>query len=354
MITEKIFPLDFTATASARKRQDELLKPSGSLGELEEISIQIAGITGRVKNTLDKKIHFLFGSDHGIFDEGVSASPQYFTKVLTELYATGRGGAINELCRKNNIELKIYDLGVKNLGRTPGINSDYKFMPGGTENFAHGRAMSPEIAERAVNLGISLVKKAKNENFNIIGTGEVGMGNTTPAAACIMAVLGNYDENLVGRGGGLTDEAFNKKKRVIISALNFHKPDKNNSLEILSCVGGLDIAAMTGIFLGAGIFRVPAVIDGVIAVAAALLAMKINPLCREFMIPSHKSLEPAYSAAAGELKLKPFLDLNMRLGEGTGCPIAMQIIDDALAIMNGMKTFDEINLESDYRKELIQ
>ena len=349
-----IKPLDLQTMSEARKRQNELLKPPGSLGELEEISIQIAGITGKVKNKIGKKIHFLFGSDHGIFSEGVSASPQYFTKVLMQLYESPEGGgAINALCKKNNIELKIFNLGVKDLP------SKYKFMPDGTNNFAgvdgNGnpiKAMSIDTAEKVIEFGINLVKEAKEKNFDIIGAGEVGMGNTTPAAACIMAALENYNENLVGRGGGLTDEAFERKKRVIISSLKRHKPDKNNSIEILSCVGGLDIAAMTGIFIGGAVYRVPVVIDGVISIAAALLAAKLEPLCRDFMIPSHKSLEPAYSHAAEELKLKPFLNLNMRLGEGTGCPIAMQIIDDALTVINDMKTFDEINLESEYRNEI--
>ena len=352
MIKLDIKPLDAQVMAAARQRQNELLKPAGSLGELEELSIQIAGITGKVKNKISKKIHFLFGSDHGIYDEGVSASPQYFTKILMQLYASGNGGAINELCKNSSVELKIFDLGVKNLSEFPSVDSNHKFMNDGTRNFLRERAMDRETAERVINFGIDLVKEAKGENFNIIGAGEVGMGNTSPAAACIMAALGSRDENLVGRGGGLTDEAFAKKKKVIISALNHHSLNKNDALEILSCVGGLDIAAMTGIFLGAAAYRVPVVVDGVISIAAALLAYKISPLSRDFMIASHKSLEPAYSAAAEELKLKPFLNLNMRLGEGSGCPLAMQIIDDALAIMNGMKTFNEINLESEYRKEI--
>ena len=351
MLELEIKPLDADAMTEARKRQNELLKPAGSLGGLEEISIQIAGITGKVKNKIAKKIHFLFGSDHGIYDEGVSASPQYFTKVLMQVYADG-GGAINVLCKNSGVELKIFDLGVKNLSYYNKINSNYKFMLEGTRNFLKERAMNLETAERVINFGIDLVRAAKNENFDIIGAGEVGMANTTPAAACIMAALGRYDENLVGRGGGLTDEAFENKKRVIKSALNFHSPDKNNALEILSCVGGLDIAAMTGIFLGGALYRVPVVIDGVISIAAALLASKINFLSRDFMIPSHKSLEPAYSAAAVELKLKPFLYLDMRLGEGSGCPLAMQIVENSLAVMNDMKTFNEINLESEYRKEI--
>ena len=351
MIELDIKPLDSQAMAAARQRQNELLKPAGSLGELEEISIQISGITGKVKNKIEKKIHFLFGSDHGIYDEGVSASPQYFTEVLMKVYAEG-GGAINALCKNSGVELKIFDLGVKNLSDYKNIDSSHKFMLEGTRNFLKQRAMTLETVEKVINFGIDLVREAKNENFNIIGAGEVGMANTTPAAACIMAALGVLNENLVGRGGGLTDEALEKKKKVITSALNFHNPDKNDALEILSCVGGLDIAAMTGVFLGGALYRVPVVVDGVISIAAALLATKINSLSRDFMIASHKSLEPAYSAAAEELKLKPFLNLNMRLGEGSGCPIAMQVIENSLAVMNDMKTFNDINLESEYRKEI--
>lgn len=346
VIKTEIKPLDVKAMEAARKRQNELLKPQGSLGTLEEISIQIAGITGKVKNKISKKIHFLFGSDHGIFDEGVSSSPQYFTKVLMKIYAGGEGGAINELCRNCGVELKIFDLGVKNLSNCKNINSSHKLMPDGTKNFLHERAMSVETAEKIINFGLDLVREYKNKDFNIIGAGEVGMANTTPAAACIMAALGNYDENLVGRGAGLTDEALERKKKIISAALNFHKPDKDDALEILSCVGGLDIAAMMGVFLGGALYRVPVVVDGVISIAAALLATKFNPLCRDFMIASHKSLEPAYSAAAEELKLKPFLNLNMRLGEGSGCPLAMQIIENSLAIMNGMKTFEELGVRS--------
>jgi len=352
-LLSEIKPLDSQAMSEARERQDELLKPAGSLGTLEEISIQIAGITGQVKNKISKKIHFLFGSDHGIFDEGVSASPQYFTEILMKVYADG-GGAINVLCENAGVELKIFDLGVKNLSYYENIDSSHKFMHEGTKNFLHERSMSLETTEKVINFGIDLVREYKNKNFNIIGAGEVGMANTTPAAACIMAALGNFNENLIGRGAGLTDEALNNKKKVIISALNFHELNKknNDALEILSCVGGLDIAAMTGIFLGGALYRVPVVVDGVISIAAALLASKIAPLSRDFMIASHKSLEPAYSAAAEELNLIPFLNLNMRLGEGSGCPLAMQIIENSLAIINNMKTFNEINLESEYRKEI--
>lgn len=354
-------PLDKEAMRAAQARQNELLKPEGSLGELEALSIRVAGITGKVRNRLDRKVHFLFGSDHGIFDEGVSGSPQYFSKVLMELYASDKGCGINVLCAHVGVDLRLFDLGVKDLGPNPRIDASHRFMPEGTENFAKVgpdgqplRAMPVETARAAMELGVRLVQEAVAEGYQIIGAGEVGMGNTAPAAACIMAALDSRDPGLIGRGGGLTDEAFATKKRVLVEALNRHNPNPKDPIDILSRVGGLDIAAMMGVFIGAAAFRVPAVIDGVISIAAALLASRLVPLAQGYMIASHRSMEPAYAAAAQTMGLSPMLTLGMRLGEGTGCPIAMQIVDDAMAVMNDMGTFGEVSLESEYREELKQ
>lgn len=345
-------PLDENAMAAARERQKGLLKPVGSLGELEAISIRMAGITGRVRNSVERKVHLLFGSDHGVYEEGVSGTPRYFTRVLMEFYAEGRGCGIDVLCRHVGVDLRLFDLGVRGLKPRPGIDSSHRLMPEGTANLARRRAMPPETARAAVELGVRLVEQATEEGYQIIGTGEVGMGNTTPAAACIMAALGTEDLALVGRGGGLTDQALARKRQVIAEALSLHRPNRDAPLDILSCVGGLDIAAMTGVFLGAAVFRAPVVIDGVISIAAALLASRLAPSAAGFMFASHRSTEPAYEAAVAALELRPMLDLNMRLGEGTGCPIAMQIVEDALAVMNNMGTFEGVDLESQYREEL--
>lgn len=354
-----ITPADKAVMSEAREVQKGLLKPVGSLGELEEISIKIAGITGKVHNELKRKVHLLFAADNGIYDEGVSGTPQYFTKVLMNLYSDKKGCGIDTICKITGVDLKLFDLGVKDLKARPEFDASHKFMPNGTGNFAKELAMPVEIARKAVEFGISLAKKYKDENYDIIGTGEVGMGNTATAAACIMALTGTYDDSLIGRGGGLTDEAFENKKRIITQAVKFHKLDKlefkdrlNDCLEVLSCVGGLDIAAMTGVFIGAAAYKIPVVIDGVISIAAALLAVKIIAESEDYMFASHCSTEPAYMAASKDLKLAPMLNLGMRLGEGTGCPLAMQIIDDALAIMNNMGTFAEVMLESEYREAL--
>jgi nicotinate-nucleotide--dimethylbenzimidazole phosphoribosyltransferase len=273
--------------------------------------------------------------------------------MLMEFYAADAGCGINILCRQAGVELKLVDMGVRDLAPHPAIDARYRLMPNGTEDFSQTRAMSRETAARAVTAGLELVDEAKEKGNQIVGTGEVGMGNTTPAAACIMASLGIDDpEVAVGRGGGLTDETFANKKRVIVEALRKHGPKADDPLEILSCVGGLDIAGMTGVFLGAARRRLPVVVDGVISIAAALLACKFSPHARDFMIASHLSKEPGYAAAAKHLKFTPLLNLGLRLGEGSGCPIAMQIVDDALAVMNSMCTFDGMSLESEYRKTL--
>jgi nicotinate-nucleotide--dimethylbenzimidazole phosphoribosyltransferase len=356
----QIGPLESRVMQAAADYQNKLLKPAGSLGQLEAIAIQIAGITGRLHNRTDRKIHFLFGSDHGVYDEGVSASPRHFTRVLMEFYAKGEGCGINVLCKNAGVELRLIDMGVKELSRHSGIDSRFRLMPDGTRNFAREgvAAMSRDVAIQAVKAGLDLAGEAKEDGFQILGTGEVGMGNTTPAAACVMAALGVHDPDLaVGRGGGLTDEAFETKKRVVVEALERHKPDPSDPIDILSKVGGLDIAGMMGVFLGAACHRLPVVIDGVISVAAALLAVIAAPLSKDFMIPSHFSQEPGYALAIEHLKMKrlmsaPLLNLGMRLGEGSGCPIAMRIVDDALALMNSMNTFDGASLESEYRKRL--
>lgn len=348
-IAKGIRPLDADAMKAAREYQDSLVKPAGSLGRLEDISVQMAGITGSVKNKLGKKIHFVLGADNGVYDEGVAAAPQEFTNLLMGFYARGVKCGINVLCARAGVDLKIVDMGVKGELNHPNV-LNRKLMDG-TGNFHRDRAMTRETAEKAVQAGIGLAFFARDNGYDIIGTGEVGMGNTTTAAACIIAALGVGDAGaLVGRGAGLTDEAYEHKKEVITSSLARLKPDTNDPLDILSKVGGLDIAGLCGLFLGAAYCRKPVIIDGVISVAAALLAWKMNSLAKEYMIPSHTSEEPAYRAAAEAMKLEPILNLKMRLGEGTGCPIAMQIVEDALEVIDTMNTFAETALETDYQE----
>ena len=340
-LLKQIEPLNTQAMNEAQELQNRFIKPSGSLGELERISVQIAGITGKVHNILAKKIICLFGSDHGIYEEGVCSSPQEFTRKLMEVYAVNQNAGINILSRQAGAELRLYDLGVKGLEPHANIITK-RFMPNGTHNFLHERAMTYELAEEVIMYGISIVRDAKTEGVSIIGTGEVGMSNTTPACACIMAALNMRDDSLIGRGAGLNDTQYAHKKQVILEALNFHSENLTDPVNIISCVGGLDIAAMTGIFIGGAIYHVPVIIDGVISIAAALLAYQLEPLTREYMFASHESLEPSYNVASKFLNLYPPLHMNMRLGEGTGCAVFMHVMEDALAVINEMGTFDEL------------
>ena len=336
-----ITPPNSQAMNAARELPLSLIKPAGSLGELECITVQLAGITGTIPSTVSKKAICLFGSDHGIYEEGVCSSPQDFTRRLMEVYAVSQTGAINILARQAGAELRVYDLGVKGLGQHTNIITR-KFLADGTADFLHGRAMSPETVREVIAFGIDIVRDMKREGFGLIGTGEVGMGNTSPACACIMAGLGTRDDSLVGRGAGLDDEALHNKKKVILEALNFHADNLTDPVNILSCVGGLDIAAMTGVFLGGAVYCVPVLVDGVISAAGAMMAYMIEPLTREYMIASHESAEPAYVHAAEYIGLTPCLKLGMRLGEGTGCAIMMHVIDDAIAIINSMGKFHEL------------
>ena len=333
-----ITPLDSYAMMEAKNLLNGKVKPLGSLGLLEATAIRLAGITGRPRNTLTHKVICLFGSDHGVYSEGVCSSPQDFTRGLMHVYADSQDGGINVLARQAGAELRIYDLGVKDLGPHPNVITR-KFMNDGTNSFLYGRAMSPELAESVIMFGIGLVKELKANGVDVIGTGEVGMGNTTPACACIMAATGSRDASLVGRGAGLDDEAYSHKQRVILDSLALHAESLTDPVNILSCVGGLDIAAMTGLFLGGAAYRVPVIIDGVISIAAALLAYQLEPLSQEYMFASHESPEPAFTHAAELMGIHPPLRLGMRLGEGTGCAVFMQIIDDALAIINDMGDF---------------
>ncbi|MBK5247076.1 MAG: nicotinate-nucleotide--dimethylbenzimidazole phosphoribosyltransferase, partial [Peptostreptococcaceae bacterium] len=288
--------------------------------------------------------------DNGIYEEGVASAPQNFTNLLLGYYAAGQNCGINVLCNAANVDLKAVDMGVIGKVDSPNI-LDYKLMEG-TRNFANEHAMPREIAEKAIEIGISLAKYAYDNGYEIIGTGEVGIGNTSSSSACTMAALNITAHEAVGRGAGLSDEAFEQKKEVLTKALTMHAPFEDE-IDIVSKVGGLDIAGLTGLFIGAAIYRLPIVIDGYISAVAALLAYKINPLTKEFMIPSHLSEEPGYIKIMEFIGLEPLLNLKMRLGEGTGCPLAMQIVDASLKIINEMLSFDASVLdEESYKKNL--
>jgi nicotinate-nucleotide--dimethylbenzimidazole phosphoribosyltransferase len=329
----------------AAERLDKLAKPIGSLGKLEDLAVKISGMTGKQSSSFEKKVTIIMAADNGVVEEGVSACPQVVTTIQTLNFLKGVTG-ICVLSKVAGADIRVVDIGVASDLEYPGLIS--RKIRKGTSNMAKGPAMTKEEAVRAIETGIEMVTQLVGEGYSLFGTGEMGIGNTSTSSAVAMTFLGCSAEAAVGKGAGLTEEAYNNKKSVIERAISVNRPDPKDPIDVLSKVGGFDIAGMTGCFLGAAYNRVPIVIDGFISAAAALAAFRINPLVRDFMIPSHCSEEPGYKLAMSEIGLKPMLDLNMRLGEGSGCPLAFNIIEAAEAIISEMATLEEAMIESDF------
>ena len=341
--TDKIMPPDAAAMEEARRRQAQLAKPPGSLGRLEELSVQLAGITGRVHNTIKKKHLLVFAADNGVVDEGVSSAPRSVTLSQTVNLTRGKTGAAT-LCRHFGCAITVCDVGVAaDIREKAVLNRKIAY---GTGNIARGSAMTREECERAVLTGIEL---AAQTDADVLVVGEMGIGNTTTSSAVLAVLLGADVEAVTGRGGGVTDEAFAKKKAVIQKAIAINAPDRNDALDVLAKVGGFDLAAMCGAFLGAAATRRPVVIDGLISAVAALCACRICPDVIGYMIPSHKSAEPAAIKIMEELGLTAVLDCGMRLGEGSGAVTLFPVIDMAAAVYNKAAVFEDINVEQ-YRR----
>ena len=347
-ITNAILPLDAAAMAAARKRQAQLAKPPGSLGRLEDLSVQLAGITGKVHNQIAKKHLLVFAADNGVVAEGVTSAPQSVTLLQTVNLTRHKTGA-STLCRHFGCEITVCDVGVNAEIQEPMVLN--RKIAYGTQNIAHGSAMKREQALQAIRTGFAL---AQATNADVIGIGEMGIGNTTTSAA-VLSVLLNADVDAVtGRGGGITDESFQKKKQVIKTAIAINHPDKNDVIDVLSKVGGFDLAAMCGAFLGCAAKRCPVVIDGFISAVAALCAYKLCPLAVQYFIPSHASYEIGYKLAMDVMGLQPIFLLGMRLGEGSGCPLAFEVLRAACAIINDMATFDQAGIDDGYLDEIRQ
>ena len=342
-LLSRIRPLDEEAMDRARKRQAELAKPPGSLGRLEDLSVRLAGITGQVCSRTDRKELLVFAADNGVVAEGVSSAPQSVTASQTVNLTRGKTGAA-VLCRRFGVKLTVCDVGVNADLHCPAV-LDRKIVYG-TRNLAVEPAMTRAETEKAILTGAELAMAA---DAQVLGIGEMGIGNTTTSSAVLASLLGVPVETVTGRGGGVTDESFRRKKDVIRAALALHRPDPADPVGVLSAVGGLDLAAMTGAFLGLAAAHVPAVADGLISVVAALCAVRLCPAARDAIFLSHASKEPGYRRAAEELGLAPFLQLGMRLGEGSGCPLAFQVLKAACAVMNGMATFAEAAINESIR-----
>jgi nicotinate-nucleotide--dimethylbenzimidazole phosphoribosyltransferase len=333
--------LDLDAVDKARSRLDSLLKPPGSLGRLEDISRQLAGITGVPGRQIMKKVIIVMCADNGVAEEGVSSYPSDVTTLVADTMARGISG-VSVLSRHAGAELIVVDVGLK--GDISGSRVLERKISRGTMNIFRGPAMSRDQAVRAVETGIAITTAAVNEGADLIGTGEIGIGNTTTASAILHVLTGVGLDEVVGRGAGLSDEGLMHKKSVIRKAVELNRPDPDDALDVLAKVGGFDIAGLAGCYLAAAACRVPIVVDGFIAGAAAVAAARLNPGARDFMFSSHASAEPGAAVISSALNLFPVLALEMRLGEGTGCALAFHIIEAAVKITNEMGTFKDIGM----------
>ena len=324
--------LDLAAMQEAERRQAQLAKPPGSLGRLEEVSVQLAGITGQVQNQIQRRELPVFCADNGVVEEGVSSAPQSVTLAQTVNLVRGKTGAA-VLAKRFGCRLRVCDVGINAQVYEPGV-IDRKIAYG-TQNIAKTAAMTREQAVQAILIGAEL---ARESNADVIGIGEMGIGNTTTSSAIIAVLTGASVRAVTGRGGGITDESYQKKVSVIETAIRIHRPCREDIIDVLSKIGGLDIAAMTGAFIGAAAKRIPVVIDGLISAVAALCAVRLCPNVRQYLIPSHASFEIGYELVMRELAMKPLFDLGMRLGEGSGCPIAMMMLDTGVNIQEAQQS----------------
>ena len=325
---EAIKPADENAKRKAAERLDNLAKPIGALGVLEEIVIKMAGITGKPHNKIEKRNVVVMCGDNG---------------VLTENLGKGATG-ISVLSKTANADITPVDIGVNAEIDSPKIIN--KKVMYGTRNMTKGPAMTREEAIKAIEVGIEIADKLYSEGYDILGTGEMGIGNTTTSAAVLSAFSGLSPETTCGKGAGLTDDKYKSKIDAVVKALEVNKPNKEDPLDVISKVGGLDMAGMCGVFLSAAKNRKPAVVDGFISSAAALCAVRFNPLVKDYLFPSHLSKEPGASYMMNEIGLKPIFNLEMRLGEGTGCPFTFHVIEAALYVMDNMATFAEATIDN--------
>lgn len=297
-------------------------------------------------NALNKKQLLVFAADNGVVAEGVSSAPQSVTKQQTINLMRGKTGAA-VLAKHFGCGLTVCDVGVNaDIYESTVLNRKIAY---GTQNICTGPAMTREQTLQAILTGAEI---ARTVDADVIGVGEMGIGNTTTSSAVLAVLLGADVEAVTGRGGGITEESFRKKKAVIRTAIEVNRPDRDDVVGVLSKVGGFDLAAMCGAFLGAAAARRPAVIDGLISAAAALCAVRLCPNVRGYLVPSHASFEIGYRLAMEAMDLHPLFDLGMRLGEGSGCPLAFQVLDAACAVINDMATFDEAGINDDYLDEI--
>lgn len=338
-LLKRIEPLDEEVMQQAQMRMDNLTKPLGSLGRLERIAIHIAGIMRQVKPRVDGKAVVVMAGDHGVVQEGVSLYPQEVTVQMVHNFIRG-GAAINVLSRHGDVRLIVVDIGVS-ADVEPSEGLLIRKVRYGTRNFTQDPAMTRPEALQAIAIGIDIAEQLINEGAQMLALGDMGIGNTTPSSAITAVLTGRLVEEVTGRGTGLDDAQWQHKVKVIRRALQQMKPDSDDPLDVLSKIGGLEIAGLVGVAIGGALHRKPVIVDGFITSAAAGIAVALQPLIRHYLIAGHLSAEPGHRALLEWLQLEPILQLDMRLGEGTGAVLAMHIIDAACRILSEMATFQE-------------
>jgi nicotinate-nucleotide--dimethylbenzimidazole phosphoribosyltransferase len=345
-VIRRIAPLDQAAMAEARRRQDELTKPPGSLGRLERLSIQLAGITRTVRPRLQHRVVTIMAADHGVTAEQVSAYPSEVTAQMVHNFVRG-GAAINVLARQAGARVVVVDVGV--AATLPAeLPIVHRKIGRGTANLSVGPAMRRRQALAAIAVGLDTVdvECSGAAPASIIALGEMGIGNTTSASAVVAAMTGAAVASVTGRGTGIDDATWHRKVAVIERALQVNQPSRSDPLGTLARLGGFEIAGLVGLMLGAAARAVPVVLDGFITTAAALVASALCPFVRGYLIPAHRSVERGHAVALEHLELEPLLALDMRLGEGSGAALVLPMVDACLAILDEMATFADAGVST--------
>ncbi len=339
-----IEPVPRRLLEEAQRRLDNLTKPKGSLGRLEELGKRFVAIRGDLEERVSGKLVFVFACDHGVVEEGVSAFPKEVTQQMVLNFLNG-GAGINVISRFAGAEVKVVDVGVDaDLSHLEARGLILKKVGYGTSNIARGPAMSEQQALESVKVGFDLASQAVDEGYNLLAVGEMGIGNTTPSSAIYAVVTGRPVEEVTGRGTGIDDEALKKKIEVVKRAIEVNNPDPSDPMDVLRKVGGFEIGAMMGVMLAGAFYRVPVVVDGFISSASALLAVALKPEVKDYLIFSHRSQAYGHDAVLGHLGVKPLLDLGMRLGEGTGAVLGMWLVHLGEKILHEMATFEDASV----------
>jgi nicotinate-nucleotide--dimethylbenzimidazole phosphoribosyltransferase len=341
-IINRIQPLNSAAMQKARERQDNLTKPRGSLGRLEELSIQIAGIQGNPLPKIQSKLIITMAADHGVANEGISLYPQEVTRQMVLNFLNG-GAAINVLARQIDARIRIVDMGVIG-GFPPTHGLTCKMVDFGTHNLSVDSAMSRKQAIDCLTTGIEILEDEISQGVDIVGIGDMGIGNTTSASAIIAVITREPVQKVTGGGTGIQGQQLIHKISVIEKAIRINKPDPDDPIDVQAKVGGFEIGGLAGVMLAAAAHKIPVVIDGFISGSAALIATRICPLVRDYLIASHLSAENGHLSCLNYMGLKPLFDLNMRLGEGTGAALGIFLAQSAVNLLGQMATFKQANV----------